>query len=99
MKRLLAVAMIAPALACADIVATSPNTGGGQIVLTDNQAGCPSGMKQAFARVPGGSAIFGCWTIMEGFVQVRYADGDSRLYNADNFVMGQKYAKSKGTAL
>lgn len=99
MKRLLALALIAPALAHADVVATSPNTGGGQIVLTDEPGKCQPGTKAMFARIPGGSAIFGCWAYNDGFVFVKYTDGDVRIYNADNFVIAPKYNKPKGAAL
>lgn len=86
----------------ADTVAIGGNTGGGQIILTDMQGNCNSGSKMAYSRIPGGSAIHGCWSIPDDWILVRWSDGDFRMYDPRNFLMQGKYAptaKQKGTQL
>lgn len=85
---------LAAAPAAAAIVATTSNDAGGQIVLTDIAGECRAGSKVAFTRAPGGRSAFGCWTYMEGFIVVRYNDGDMRTYNANDFVV-TKQAKGQ----
>jgi hypothetical protein len=79
----------------ADVVAQSPNKSDGSIILFDRQGVCPKGQHTVIARAKDGTSIIGCWYYADGFVVVKWSDGDLRTYSADSFVP----AKAKGTAL
>lgn len=103
MKSAIAIALaILAGNTMADTFAISGNTGGGQIILTDKQGNCNAGSKMAYSRVPGGSAIYGCWSMPDDWILVRWSDGDFRMYDPRNFDLQGKYAapgKTKGTQL
>lgn len=103
MKTAIAIALaIIAGNTMADTVAISSNTGGGQIILSDRQGNCAVGSKMAYSRIPGGSAIHGCWSLPDEWILVRWSDGDLRMYDPRNFETQGKYAtpaKPKGTAL
>ena len=103
MKTAIAIALaLAAGNTMADTVAIGGNTGGGQIILSDRQGNCAAGSKMAYSRVPGGSAIHGCWSLPDEWILVRWSDGDLRMYDPRNFETQGKYAtpaKPKGTAL
>lgn len=60
-------------------VATLPNKGGGQIVLTDIKCRSMSG-NVAYGTHPNMSTLFGCWFADDIFVHVTWSDGDTRSY-------------------
>lgn len=63
----------------ADTFATTPNKGGGLIVLTTVKCSTRSGLV-AYSTMPSGSTQFGCWFYDENFVHITYNDGDTRSY-------------------
>jgi hypothetical protein len=101
MKYLLTLALIFSAAAHADVLATSANTGGGKIVLTDAAANCKDGGRMVYSTLPTGNFLAGCWKIYDDQVFVVYADGTSRLYDITGFTMRAKKApaRAEGSSL
>lgn len=99
MKRLIAAAIVAAITipAQADVVASAPRVGGGEIVLTNLQGKCPPRSKIAFARNSGGKTVFGCWSMEGEYVVIGYEDGDFLTYDYRGFTMTEKHrSKNKG---
>ena len=93
MKRALILSLALVAIpAVADVVAYMPNNGGGQIILTDRKGNCQSGLF-AFTRGSSQRTTFGCWSLSEGFVFVRWSDGDVRTYYESDFTVVPKGKK------
>lgn len=63
----------------ADTFATTPNKGGGLIVLTTIKCSARNGLV-AYSTHPQSSTQWGCWFYDENFVHVTYNDGDTRSY-------------------
>lgn len=86
----------------ADVFATTPNKNNGEIILYDTPGSCTKGQLMMISRGGNGTTLFGCWLIAEGFVFVRYSDGDVRTYPVEGFVLGKTYRKDQpkpGTSL
>ncbi|CAB4127870.1 hypothetical protein UFOVP96_39 [uncultured Caudovirales phage] len=65
----------------------SPNTVGGQIVLTERQCKDYPALWAMYTRLPTGETWDGCWTFYDGLVQVVYSyDGKKRTYDPKGFV-------------
>lgn len=78
--------------AAADVIAYTENMGGGQIILTDRKGYCQSGLL-AYTRGSNQRTDFGCWSVADGFVFVKWQDGDLRTYFDDTFKMVAKPPK------
>lgn len=65
MKKLILIAsLIAAGAASAETIATSPNDGGGKLILTDIVGTCINGYKTIHAYNTKGSTMQGCWKIV-----------------------------------
>lgn len=84
MKKLLAVFLMAPVIANAQVFAM-PNKGGGEVVITARPCVVNGKnydlFKEAYAWSPQASKAQACWTISDGNVLVVFiSDGDQRVY-------------------
>jgi hypothetical protein len=103
MRKLLAVMMFVPILAQADVIATSPNEGGGKIVLTDDQCKHDGkvykGLNRIYSYTSKGLNAEGCYGIEDDTVVVIwYTDGvEKRRYPASSFTLTPKKGSRYGT--
>lgn len=81
----------------AEAIAQIPNKSDGSIILFDRQGTCPKSMQTVIARAKDGTTLIGCWFYADGFVFVKWSDGDVRTYDANAFVPMK--SQPKGTAL
>ena len=79
----------------AGIIAEMPNQGGGNISLTDIKCTTIKDTFIAYANIPSGRSILGCWASDEDNVFVRWSDGDIRQYPFDSFTMKKRYINGK----
>lgn len=82
---LIAWAVCTPAKA--GVLATMPNTGGGQIILLDDK--CNNSSMVIVARSPGGYTSAGCWYPRGRYVIAVYNDGVVMTYLVSNFTMAR----------
>ena len=72
-----------------------PNVAGGKMVLTGTT--CPKPgfavLKQAYSFTPNGSAIFGCWTMMDGMVHISWDNGVRSVFEVDSFTVQDEPAR------
>lgn len=88
MKYLILTAALVAPLAAAEVYFVTPNEGGGEIVLTEVKvAQCGETLRVAYAQLPGGDVLYGCWGFMQDKVHVRYMDGQRRVYDPKGFAM------------
>ena len=73
-----------------------PNKAGGEIVLTT--APCPGykHLMEAYNYTPGGKMQMGCWTVLEGQVQVVWNDKTRYVYPIDAFYVKHQDKKGDG---
>jgi len=63
-KVIILAALLATSLcAQAETIATSGNSSGGKVILTDSPSDCLSGWQRAVATNPNGSTLTGCWKV------------------------------------
>jgi hypothetical protein len=104
MKRslsILAVLAFSALPAHAEVIASSPNEAGGQILLTNAKGSCTSGLL-LMSTTRTGEYLHGCWAPYDNQVFVVYSDGTIRLYSMDGFVLRNREsrpAKSRGQSL
>jgi len=97
MKKLLLIAALAAAPAFADTW-VMPNTGGGQIVLTDRKCKGYPKLMEAYSYTSKGYWE-GCWAVIDGKVHVAWEGNERRVYDIADFSKGDTSTKKKGTAL
>ena len=91
--------LIAAILTCAAsaqaITLVQPNAGGGKLMLTGTT--CPKPgfavLKQAYSFVTNGSAIFGCWTLMDGMIHISWDNGVRSIFEVDSFTVQDEPAR------
>jgi hypothetical protein len=103
LKRLLVLALLLPAIAQAGVIATSPNEGGGKIVLTDevckHEGKTYKGLNRIYSYTSKGLNAEGCYGIEDDTVVVIwYTDGvEKRRYPASSFTLTPKKSTRYGT--
>ena len=103
MRKLLGCLLFVPILAQADVIATSPNEGGGKIVLTDDQCKHEGkvykGLNRIYSYTSKGLNAEGCYGIEDDTVVVIwYTDGvEKRRYPASSFTLTPKKGTRYGT--
>lgn len=65
-----------------------PNKAGGRIVLTDRA--CPdqvngSALLEAYAYTGDGTRTGGCWTFLDGMVQIAWSNGKNSVFQEEDF--------------
>lgn len=88
----LVLSVLLAATAHADTLATSTNSNGGLIVLSDVQCKDGSGMV-IYSQSNKAPTLYGCWFSDDLMVHVRWNDGDNRAYPLDMFKLYKKPAK------
>ena len=103
LKHLLVLALLLPAIAQAGVIATSPNEGGGKIVLTDevckHEGKTYKGLNRIYSYTSKGLNAEGCYGIEDDTVVVIwYTDGvEKRRYPASSFTLTPKKSTRYGT--
>lgn len=98
MKAAIAIAL---AIIASNAVADSwslPNTGGGEIVITNRPCKGYKNLLAAYAYT-GRAYIDACWTIIDNKVHVVFEDGERRVYEVAEFRPNSVSAKKKGVPL
>lgn len=86
-KRLL-VAVLACGItftASAGEIFVAPAKGGGEIILTLNKPSSCDGMFFMYAINKKQQPTYGCWTILDDMIHVRYNDGMRRVYDMEGW--------------
>ena len=103
MRKLLGCLLFVPILAQADVIATTPNEGGGKIVLTDDpckhEGKTYKGLNRIYSYTSKGLNAEGCYGIEDDTVVVIwYTDGvEKRRYPASSFTLSPKRGTRYGT--
>ena len=103
MRKLLGCLLFVPILAQAEVIATTPNEGGGKIVLTDDQCKHEGkvykGLNRIYSYTSKGLNAEGCYGIEDDTVVVIwYTDGmEKRRYPASSFTLTPKRGTRYGT--
>ena len=76
------------------------NKAGGSIVLSDKTSkACDAGENIAFATSPTGNVEFGCWTLLENRVWIKYQDGTLRVHDANTFTLKRSAPTERSTGM
>jgi hypothetical protein len=103
MRKLLGCLLFVPILAQAEVIATTPNDGGGMIVLTDDQCKHDGkvykGLNRLYSYTAKGLNAEGCYGIEDDtVVAIWYTDGvDKRRYPISSFTLRPKKGTRFGT--
>ncbi len=93
MKLLIFAALLLASTAVAADTYTSPNNGGGEIVLTERDCTIGNrtvkGLREAYTFSSSGDTVAGCWMVQDGYVHVRWRNpdgsGSSSVYRIESF--------------
>lgn len=100
MKKIIAVALCAVSLSAVADSWTMPNTGGGQVVLTDRKCPGHPALLEAYTYT-GSVYLEGCWTVLDNKVHVAWQKGQGvRVYELGDFTPAAgNGTKKRGTSL